>query len=152
VYDICHTSPPSSLSAVCLLWPARRDRTGPSGSKTPRPMTRGQGVQARNIVRRERFECTCSPMDREFDISDTRGCDGEGVCTYRLVVQLLPIVLGPTCRPSTLPVQTQISTTRVSSRKSSDGHKHRLYLPWFLIRSTRGTIFRWADIFRRRKI
>ena len=99
---------------------------------------------ARNIVRRERFECTCSPLNREFDISDTRGCDGEGVCTYRLVVQLLPIVLGPTCRLSTLPVQTQISTTRVSSRKSSDGHKHRLYSPWFLIRSTRGTSFRWG--------
>ena len=144
VYDICHTSPPYSLSTVCFLWPARRDRTGPFGSKVPHPMTRGWGVQARNIVRRERVEYTCSPMDREFDMSDTQACDAEGVRTYRLVVQLLPIVLGPTWRPSTLPVQTQISTTRVSSRKSSDGHKHRLYSPWFLIPSTRGTFFWWG--------
>ena len=113
VYDICHTRPPSPLFAVCFLWPARRDRTSPCGSETPRPKTREQGVQARNIVRRERVEYTCSPINREFDISDTQGCDGEGVRTYRLVVQLLPIVLGPTWRPSTLPVQTQISTTRV---------------------------------------
>jgi hypothetical protein len=98
-----------------------------------------QGVQARNIVRRGRIEYTCTPINREFNISDTQGCDG--VRTYRLVVQLLPIVLGPTWRPSTLPVQTQISTTRVSSRKNSDGHKHRLYSPWFLIPSTRGTFF-----------
>jgi hypothetical protein len=126
---------------LLFLWPARRDRTGPSGSETPRLKTKEQGVHARNIVRRERVEYTCSPINREFDISDTQGCDGEGVRTYRLVVQLLPIVLGPTWRPSTLPVQTQISTTRVSSRKSSDGHKHRLYSPWFLIPSTRGAFF-----------
>jgi len=118
--DICHTSPPSPFSAVCFLWPARRDRTGSSGSETPRPKTREQGVQARNMVRRERVEYTCSPINREFDISDTQGCDGEGVRTYRLVVQLLPVVLGPTWRPSTLLVQTQISTTwctRVHTRE-----------------------------------
>ena len=109
-------------------------------------------MQARNIVRRERVEYTCSPINREFDISDTQGCDGEGVRTYRLVVQLLPIVLGPTWRPSTLPVQTQISTTRVSSRKSSDGHKHRLYSPWFYVLLLVVLSSDGADIFRRRKI
>ena len=119
---------------------------GPSGSKNLRPLTRGWGVQARNIVRRERIECTCSPMDREFDISDTRGCGGEGVCTYRLVVQVLPIVLGPTCGPSTLHVQKQISTTRVSSRRVQTYTnivciRHGFSFALLVVRSSDGQIY-----------